>query len=65
MMNNFNPFANFGQQNMGPQINPSQFKTYLPQINENMMNQLIQQARQQGISEEEIQQGLNFINSMR
>ena len=46
-------------------INPQQFQKWLPQINDNMMQQLIQQARQQGISEADIQAGLNFIKQLR
>lgn len=56
------------QQKMGMKnipINQQQFKQFLPMMNENMLNQLITQARQQGISEQDIQNGLNFINSMR
>lgn len=46
-------------------INQQQFKQFIPMMNQNMINQLIAQARQQGISEQDIQNGLNFINSMR
>lgn len=59
MMNNLQP----RQQVTG--INPQQFQKWLPQINDNMMQQLIQQARQQGISETDIQAGLNFIKQLR
>lgn len=59
MMNNLLPH----QQVTG--INPQQFQKWLPQINDNMMQQLIQQARQQGISEADIQAGLNFIKQLR
>lgn len=46
-------------------VNPQQFKKILPQINNTMLQQLIEQARQQGISEKDIQDGIKFINSMR
>lgn len=46
-------------------INPQQFQKWLPQINDNMMQQLIQQARQQGISEQDIKTGLEFLNQLR
>ena len=46
-------------------INPQQFQQWLPQINQNMLQQLINQARQQGMNDADIQAGLNFINSMR
>nr|DAH17900.1 MAG TPA: hypothetical protein [Caudoviricetes sp.] len=35
-------------------VNQSQFKQFLPMLNDNMLNQLIAQARQQGISELDI-----------
>lgn len=53
------------QSNQNVPVNQSQFKQFLPMLNDNMLNQLIAQARQQGISELDIQNGLNFINSMR
>lgn len=59
MMNNLLP----RQQMTG--INPQQFQKWLPQINDNMMQQLIQQARQQGISEQDIKTGLEFLNQLR
>ena len=62
-MMNFNQMLRPQQQTTG--INPQQFKQWLPQINNNMLQQLVQQARQQGISENDIQAGLKFINSMR
>jgi hypothetical protein len=46
-------------------VNPQQFQQWLPQINQNMLQQLISRARQQGMSDSDIQAGLNFINSMR
>ena len=52
-------------QNGKPKINPEQFKAWLPKLNNNMLSQLQQQARAQGISEEEINQGMSFINSLR
>ena len=50
---------------MGNGINPQQLQKWLPQINDNMMQQLIQQARQQGISEKDIQTGLRLIQQLR
>ena len=63
-MMNFNQMLR-PQQQQATGINPQQFKQWLPQINNNMLQQLAQQARQQGISENDIQAGLKFINSMR
>lgn len=45
--------------------NLQQFQQWLPQINDNMMNQLVQQARGQGISEQDIQKGLQMIANLR
>ena len=64
-MMNLNPMFKPQQPQQTTGINPQQFKQWLPQINNNMLQQLVQQARQQGISENDIQTGLNFINSMR
>ena len=68
MMNNLFPLPpqmrpQQQQQMIG--VNPQQFQQWLPQINQNMLQQLINQARQQGMSDSDIQAGLNFINSMR
>lgn len=64
MMNNLFPQMRPQQQQMTG-VNPQQFQQWLPQINQNMLQQLINQARQQGMNDADIQAGLNFINSMR
>ena len=46
-------------------VNPQQFQQWLPQINQNMLQQLVNQARQQGISEQDIKTGLEFLNQLR
>lgn len=59
---------NFGRQGAVPNrqpINPAQFKSFLPQINDAQMNWLVTQARQQGISEADITAGLESIKKMR
>ena len=59
---------NFGRQGAVPNkqpINPAQFKSFLPQINDAQMNWLVAQARQQGISEADITAGLESIKKMR
>ena len=48
-----------------PPINRSQFQQYAHKITDDNLKQLVVQARQQGISEEEIKQGLEFIMNMR
>ena len=67
-MNN-NPFSllkkNFNGGNQTPPINQQQFRQFLPQLNNNMIEQIVAQARQQGISEQDIQNGLNFIFQLR
>lgn len=56
----------FQQQNRKPGTpNIQQFQQWLPQINDNMLSQLAAQARQQGISEQDIQNGLNIINKLK
>ena len=48
-----------------PPINQSQFQQYVHKITDDNLKQLVVQARQQGISEDEIKQGLEFIMNMR
>lgn len=78
-MKNFNPMQFNGFQNNPMQmfmqnmpgimpnnfqINKNQFKQFLPNMNDNIFEQLKQQARAKGISEEEIEQGMNFIKGL-
>lgn len=71
--NNQNLNALFGEQSSSfsqnqpqvPSLNKEQFKSFLPNINNNMMRQLVQKARAQGISDSDIEAGLNFINTLR
>ena len=54
------------QQQIGtPKIDPQKFRSFLPYLNQNMLSQLASQARQQGIPENEIQAGLQFINKLK
>lgn len=46
-------------------INQQQFKQFLPNIDNNMLEQLANQARSQGMSENEIQAGINFIKNLK
>ena len=48
------------QQNIPP-VNHQQMKQLMPNINRNMLAQLVEQARQKGISEEDIEKGLDFL----
>ena len=52
-------------QSQVPYFNKEQFKSFLPNINNNMMQQLVQKARAQGISDSDIEAGLNFINRLK
>lgn len=56
------PFSQ--NQSQIPSLNKEQFKSFLPNINNNMMQQLVQKARAQGISDSDIEAGLNFINRL-
>lgn len=67
-MNNMNfpsPFNMNVQNNTRNLIDQNQFQKYLPNINDNILSQLAQQARQQGISEDDITQGINFIKQLK
>lgn len=59
------PIQSQSQQAGMIKINPQQFRQWLPQLNDNIISQLKQQARSQGISEKDIEEGLNFINFLR
>ena len=48
------------QQNTPP-VNHQQMKQLMPNINKNMLAQLVEQARQKGISEDDIEKGLDFL----
>ena len=61
MLMNMNMFNN--KQNVP--FNLDQFKTFIPKINDNMLSELVKQARIQGISEQDIEQGLNLIMGLR
>lgn len=58
MINNMMPNGNMP-------INQNQFRQYLSNIDNNILSQLVQRARQQGMSENDIQSGLNFIEQLK
>ena len=70
----FNPFMGntqmapvppmFGQRQTQPQIDPQQFKQFAITLNDNALANFAQMARQQGISEADIQNGIRFIKSL-
>ena len=47
-----------------PRIDPNQFRQIAMTLNDNHLQQLVQLARQRGISDADIQTGLNFIKSL-
>lgn len=62
---NFAPApAMYGQNQSRPQIDPQQFRQFAITLNDNALNNFAQMARQQGISEADIQAGIRFIKSL-
>lgn len=45
-------------------IDPQKFKALAHNLNDSLLNQLAQRARLQGISEQDIQQGMEIIKKM-
>lgn len=48
-----------------PKINPQQFTSVAATLDDNSLNQLVAMARNKGISDQDIQVGLNFIKQLR
>lgn len=48
-----------------PKINPQQFTSVAATLDDNSLNQLVTMARNKGISDQDIQAGLNFIKQLR
>ena len=73
MGGNGNPFMAMQQQQMPqnnfmnglPQLNPQQFQQMLPSISDMQLQQLANQAQAQGMSVEQINQGLQFIRGLK
>ena len=69
-ISNLNPMIQMMQQIMGnnngqiPNLNQAQFKQFLPNISEDKLKQLAIQAKNQGMSEDEIVKGLNFMKGL-
>ena len=61
MMPQNHPFAPNTQ---APRIDPNQFRQFAMTLNDGHLQQLAQMARQRGISDADIQAGLNFIRSL-
>lgn len=56
--------APFAQQQQQPKLDPEKFKALAHNLNDNLLSQLAQRARLQGISEEDIQKGMEIIHSL-
>ena len=52
------------QRQAQPQIDPQQFRQFAITLNDDALNNFAQMARQRGISEADIQNGIRFIKSM-
>ena len=73
-MDYFNPFMRntqsapaqpqYGQPQSLPQINPQQFRQFAITLNDQALANFAQMARMQGISEQDIQRGIQFIKSL-
>lgn len=73
-MDYFNPFMRnmqtapaspmYGQRQPLPQINPQQFRQFAITLNDQSLNGFAQMARQRGISEHDIQEGIRIIKSL-
>ena len=73
-MDYFNPFMRnmpsapaqpmYRQQPARPQIDPQQFRQFAITLNDTALNNFAQMARAQGIPEQDIQRGIQFIKSL-
>ena len=62
-----NPMTSFQNQKQGQihqQIDPQQFCQFAVTLNDTALNNFAQMARAQGISEQDIMQGIQFIKSL-
>ena len=48
-----------------PRIDPQQFASVAATLDDGSLNQIINMAKMRGISEQDIQTGINFINQYR
>lgn len=66
-MDYYNPFSRPAQifpTQQPMQINPQQFRQFAVTLNDSALSNFAQIARAQGISERDIQQGIQFIKSL-
>ena len=64
MQQNFGFAPTTFPQQQTPRIDPNQFRQFAMTLNDSHLQQLAQIARQRGISDADIQAGLNFIRSL-
>lgn len=62
-MNYYNNMQQMAPMQRQP-LDPQKFKMLAHNLNDNLLNQLAQRARLQGISEQDIQQGMEIIKKM-
>lgn len=55
---------NYNQNFQMPQIDPMRLKQAMSRLDQNSLNQLVQQARFLGMSNEQIQAGLDLLRKM-
>lgn len=58
-------FPNSQQQQSRQQIDPQQFKQLAITLDKSSLQKLVQQARQKGVSDKDIEDGLNFILNLQ
>lgn len=63
--NFFQQMANMGKLAQNPPLDPMRFKQMAPQLTKENLVQLAQQARAQGIPDEQIEQGLDFLLKLK
>ena len=54
----------YRQQQPRPQIDPQQFRQFAITLNDTALGNFAQMARAQGISEQDIQRGIQFIKNL-
>lgn len=58
------PMQNMLPNQQTPKIDPVQFRQFAITLNDNALSQLANMAKQRGISDADIQAGINFIKSL-
>ena len=58
-------FPNSQSQQSRQQIDPQQFKQLAITLDKSSLQKLVQQARQKGVSDKDIEDGLNFILNLQ